>query len=41
MNRVLLQILSPVSDANIEVDMIVQNVEEDGTTDFHVYCKPC
>ncbi|MDQ9890855.1 aspartate kinase, partial [Acinetobacter baumannii] len=28
------KILSPVSDANIEVDMIVQNVEEDGTTDF-------
>lgn len=28
------KILGPVSDANIEVDMIVQNVSEDGTTDF-------
>lgn len=28
------RILVPVSDANIEVDMIVQNVSEDGTTDF-------
>jgi aspartate kinase len=28
------QILGPVSDANIEVDMIVQNVAEDETTDF-------
>lgn len=28
------RILGPVSDANIEVDMIVQNVSEDGTTDF-------
>ena len=28
------QILGPVSDANIEVDMIVQNVGEDETTDF-------
>lgn len=28
------QILGPVSDANIEVDMIVQNVGEDVTTDF-------
>ncbi len=27
-------ILSPVSDANIEIDMIVQNVGQDGTTDF-------
>ena len=27
-------ILSPVGDANIEVDMIIQNVAEDGTTDF-------
>lgn len=27
-------ILSPIGDANIEVDMIIQNVEEDGTTDF-------
>lgn len=28
------KILAPVSDANIEVDMIVQNVSVDGTTDF-------
>jgi len=28
------RILVPVSDANIEVDMIVQNVSEDGSTDF-------
>ncbi len=28
------RILGPVSEANIEVDMIVQNVSEDGTTDF-------
>ncbi len=28
------QILGPVAEANIEVDMIVQNVGEDGTTDF-------
>lgn len=28
------KILVPISDANIEVDMIVQNVAEDGTTDF-------
>jgi aspartate kinase len=28
------RILVPVSEANIEVDMIVQNVSEDGTTDF-------
>lgn len=28
------KILCPVSDANVEVDMIVQNVAEDGTTDF-------
>ncbi len=28
------QILGPISDANIEVDMIVQNVSADGTTDF-------
>jgi len=28
------QILGPVSDANIEVDMIVQNIGSDGTTDF-------
>jgi aspartate kinase len=28
------QILGPVADANIDVDMIVQNVSQDGTTDF-------
>ena len=28
------QILGPVSDANIDVDMIIQNVGIDGTTDF-------
>ncbi len=28
------QILGPVSDANIDVDMIIQNVGVDGTTDF-------
>jgi aspartate kinase len=28
------RILVPVSDANIEVDMIIQNVSADGTTDF-------
>lgn len=28
------KILAPISAANIEVDMIIQNVEEDGTTDF-------
>ena len=28
------RILGPVSDANVEVDMIVQNVSDDGTTDF-------
>ena len=28
------KILSPIGEANIEVDMIIQNVEEDGTTDF-------
>ena len=28
------QILGPVADANIDVDMIVQNVGHDGTTDF-------
>jgi aspartate kinase len=28
------KILSPISDANIEVDMIVQNVSADGMTDF-------
>lgn len=27
-------ILGPVADANIEVDMIVQNIGQDGTTDF-------
>jgi aspartate kinase len=28
------QILGPVSDANIDVDIIIQNVGEDGSTDF-------
>jgi aspartate kinase len=28
------QILGPIADANIEVDMILQNVSADGTTDF-------
>ncbi|MBE5530134.1 aspartate kinase [Laribacter hongkongensis] len=28
------QILGPISDANIEVDMIIQNVGDNGTTDF-------
>jgi aspartate kinase len=28
------RILGPIADANIEVDMIVQNVAEDSTTDF-------
>ncbi|MDH3218069.1 MAG: aspartate kinase [Gammaproteobacteria bacterium] len=28
------QILGPISDINIEVDMILQNVSADGTTDF-------
>jgi aspartate kinase len=28
------QILGPVADANVEVDMIIQNIGEDGTTDF-------
>jgi aspartate kinase len=28
------QILGPVADANIDVDMIVQNISVDGTTDF-------
>jgi aspartate kinase len=28
------EILGPVADANIEIDMIVQNVGDDGTTDF-------
>jgi aspartate kinase len=28
------QILGPVADANIDVDMIIQNVGADGTTDF-------
>jgi len=28
------KILGPVSDANIEIDMIVQNVGDDGATDF-------
>jgi aspartate kinase len=28
------QILAPIADANIDVDMIVQNISVDGTTDF-------
>jgi aspartate kinase len=28
------QILGPIADANIDVDMIVQNISRDGTTDF-------
>lgn len=28
------KILSPIGEANIEVDMIVQNISRDGTTDF-------
>jgi aspartate kinase len=28
------RILSPIGDANIEIDMIVQNIAADGTTDF-------
>jgi len=28
------EILGPIADANIEVDMIVQNIAEDATTDF-------
>lgn len=28
------QILGPIADANIEVDMIIQNVAQDATTDF-------
>ena len=41
------KILSPVSEANIEVDMILQNVAEDNTTDFtftvhrNDYAKTC
>jgi aspartate kinase len=31
---VAFKILGPVADANIEVDMIVQNIAEDATTDF-------
>jgi aspartate kinase len=28
------QILCPIADANIDVDMIIQNISRDGTTDF-------
>jgi aspartate kinase len=28
------QILGPIADANVDVDMIVQNISVDGTTDF-------
>ena len=30
----LTKILAPIGAANIEVDMIVQNISQDGTTDF-------
>ena len=33
-------ILAPIAEANIEVDMIVQNVGEDGTTDFTFTVHP-
>ncbi len=37
------EILGPIADANIEVDMIVQNIGEDGTTDltFTVHRNDC
>ncbi len=28
------KILGPIADANVEIDMIVQNISQDGTTDF-------
>ena len=28
------QVLGPIADANVDVDMIIQNVSRDGTTDF-------
>ena len=31
---VAFKILGPIADANIEIDMIVQNIAEDATTDF-------
>ena len=31
---VAFRILGPIADANIEIDMIVQNIARDGTTDF-------
>ncbi len=31
---VAFKILGPIADANIEVDMIIQNIGEDATTDF-------
>ena len=34
MPGVAARILKPISDANIEIDMIVQNIAEDATTDF-------
>lgn len=34
MPGVAAKILKPISDANIEIDMIVQNIAEDETTDF-------
>ena len=32
------QILGPVAEANIDVDVIIQNVSHDGTTDFSSPC---
>ena len=34
---VAFKILGPVADANIEVDMIIQNIADDATTDFTVH----
>jgi aspartate kinase len=31
---VAFKILGPIADANIEIDMIIQNIADDGTTDF-------
>jgi aspartate kinase len=32
------QILGPVADANIDIDVIIQNVSHDGKTDFSSPC---
>ena len=37
---VAFKILGPISAANVEVDMIVQNVAHDNTTDFHLHRAP-